>query len=100
MTVLLSRRAALAAFAAALLAPRASAAAVAEDRLKRLARGFNLPDQAPLVPGKKPDRATLAWLRRRGMSHVRLPVLGEAAMARFADRDRIRAALDDLDRAL
>ncbi|HLJ70870.1 MAG TPA: cellulase family glycosylhydrolase [Roseiarcus sp.] len=100
MTAPLSRRAALAAFAAALLAPRESAAAVAEDRVKRLARGFNLPDQAPLAPGKRPDRATLAWLRRRGMSHVRLPFLGEAAMARFAERDRIKTALDDLDRAL
>ena len=96
----ISRRAALAAFATALLPLRASAAAVATDRIERLARGFNLPDQAPLAPGKRPDRATLAWLRRRGMSHVRLPFLGEAAMAHFSDRNRIKAALDDLDRAL
>jgi endoglucanase len=99
MTASISRRAALASFGAALFAPRA-AAAVTESRAARLARGFNLPDQAPLRDDKRPDRATLLWLKRRGMSHVRLPFLGEAAMARFSDSRRVKAALDDLDRAL
>lgn len=100
MTAPITRRIALALSAAALLAPGASVAAVAASRIARLARGFNLPDQAPLVPGKRPDRATLSWLRRRGMTHVRLPFNGEAVMARFSDPARVKAALDDLDRAL
>jgi endoglucanase len=96
----ISRRVALTSLGAALMAPRMARASVADDRLKPLARGFNLPDQAPLNPDKRPDRATLLWLRRRGMSHVRLPFLGEAAMARFSDSLRTKTVLDDLDRAL
>jgi endoglucanase len=100
MTSPITRRAALGSLAGALLAPRPAYAIVAERRIARLSRGFNLPDQAPLNPDKRPDRATLLWLRRRGMTHVRLPFNGEAAMARFADSARAKAVLDDLDRAL
>jgi endoglucanase len=100
MKALVDRRAMLASLAAAALAPCRASAAVAEDRIRRLTRGYNLPDQAPLHKDKRPDHATLNWLRRRGMNHVRLPVLGEAAMARFSDQARIVAALDDFDRAL
>jgi endoglucanase len=100
MKALIDRRAMLASFAAAALAPDVGRAAVADERIRRLARGFNLPDQAPLNPDKRPDRATLKWLRQRGMSHVRLPVLSEAAMARFSDRARVVSVLDDFDRAL
>jgi endoglucanase len=100
MTAPITRRVALALSTAALLAPSVGAAAVPASRIARLARGFNLPDQAPLVPDKRPDRATLSWLRRRGMTHVRLPFDGEAVMARFSDPGRSKAALDDLDRAL
>jgi endoglucanase len=100
MTPPITRRVALALSAGALLASGASVAAVATSRIARLARGFNLPDQAPLVPDKRPDRATLSWLRRRGMTHVRLPFNGEAVMTRFSDPARSKAALDDLDRAL
>src|SRR3984957_10833491 len=103
MTRLIDRRALLASLAAASLWPRAAGAAISDERFAPLARGFNLPDQAPLNPDKRPDRATLKWLRQRGMTHVRLPVLGEALMARFSDRERIKRALDvliDLDFAV
>jgi endoglucanase len=100
MTSPITRRVALGSLAAALLAPREAAASVDERRIARLGHGFNLPDQAPLNPEKRPDRTTLLWLRRRGMTHVRLPFNGEAAMARFADPARARAVLDDLDHAL
>jgi endoglucanase len=100
MTALITRRAALALSTAALFASGASGATVATSRIARLARGFNLPDQAPLHPGKRPDRATLVWLQRRGMTHVRLPFDGEAVMSRFGDPARATATFDDLDRAL
>ena len=100
MTRLIDRRALLASLAAASLWPRAAGAAISDERFAPLARGFNLPDQAPLNPDKRPDRATLKWLRQRGMTHVRLPVLGEAVMARFSDHERIKGALDDFDRVL
>jgi endoglucanase len=65
-----------------------------------LARGFNLPDQAPLMPGRAPDRLTLKALRDLGFGHVRLPVLGEAVMPRFSGAPRIETTLSDLERAL
>jgi endoglucanase len=102
----LRRRDALALIGATALAPRlVSAKDLADDRrLKQrvalLARGFNLPDQAPRAEGRGPDRATLKWLRQRGMSHVRLPVRGERVMSRFADAATIQSTLDDLAKAL
>jgi endoglucanase len=99
MTTAISRRALLMSAAATLL-PKVARAAVAQDRIARLARGFNLPDQAPLAPDKKPDVSTLKWLRRRGMSHVRLPVLCEALVPQLSDAARIKTTLADVDRAL
>ncbi|HLW93503.1 MAG TPA: cellulase family glycosylhydrolase [Roseiarcus sp.] len=96
-----TRRGALALIgAAALASPAKAQSSVAAARVQRLARGFNLPDQAPLNPDKRPDRLTLRWLRERGMTHVRLPFDGEAAMSRFSGKTTIDAALGDLDRAL
>jgi endoglucanase len=100
VTALIGRRAFLTSLAVASLAPAAARAAIPDNRNARLARGFNLPDQAPLDPSKKPDPATLKGLRDRGMTHVRLPVQGEALMKRFSDRARVKSALDDVARAL
>jgi endoglucanase len=99
MTTPFSRRALLMSAAATLL-PKSARASVPQDRIARLARGFNLPDQAPLAPSKKPDISTLTWLRRRGMSHVRLPVLCEALVPRLSNAEQTKAALADIDRAL
>jgi endoglucanase len=99
MTTLISRRALLMSAAATLL-PSVASAVVPHDRFMRLARGFNLPDQAPLAPSKTPDPATLKWLRRRGMTHVRLPVVCEALAPGFSDAERIKTTLADVDRAL
>jgi endoglucanase len=95
------RRDVLALIGAAALAPRrALAGAGAKDRARLLARGFNLPDQVPSRQAARPQRATLKWLRERGMTHVRLPVRGENVMPRFSSASTIRATIDDFDRAL
>ncbi len=65
-----------------------------------LRRGFNLPDQAPRRDGKAADPATLAALRRRGMTHIRLPLVAEAALPYFSGPAARGAALDDLERSL
>ncbi len=63
-----------------------------------LRRGFNLPDQAPRREGKAADPAMLAALRRRGMTHIRLPLVAEAALPYFSGPATRGAALDDLER--
>jgi endoglucanase len=88
----------LAAVAAMSGAPKYGLARAAEPW--PLAKGFNLPDQAPLSPGREADVATLKWLRARGFAHVRLPIRAEASMAAFSDRAQIDGTLADLDRAL
>lgn len=65
-----------------------------------LAKGFNLPDQAPARAGRSPNEATLRRLRALGMSHVRLPVVAEYVLARFSGPATLSSALDDLDRAI
>jgi endoglucanase len=99
MSALLDRRAALALLGAAALAPRFAHADALGARAAVLARGFNLPDQVPASPAQRPDRATLKWLRARGMTHVRLPIRGEALMSRFSSPAAVRAAVDDFNRA-
>ncbi|MGA2795267.1 MAG: cellulase family glycosylhydrolase [Roseiarcus sp.] len=100
MTALLRRREALALIGAAALAPRLARAGVIDGRVALLSRGFNLPDQVPLRQAGAPDRATLKWLRERGMRHVRLPMRGESVMTRFSSAATIRATIDDFNRAL
>jgi endoglucanase len=100
MSLPLRRREALALIGAAAMAPRLARAAPSEDRAALMRRGFNLPDQVPSRQGQRPDRATLKWLRERGMTHVRLPIAGESLMARFSSATTIRAAIDDFNRAL
>lgn len=65
-----------------------------------LAKGFNLPDQAPARAGRSPKEATLRRLRALGMSHVRLPVVAEYVLARFSGPATLSISLDDLDRAI
>jgi len=65
-----------------------------------LARGFNLPDLAPMRAKRYPDSSVLRELHRRGMSHVRLPCFAERFLPYFSDGPSISRALDDLDRAL
>ena len=65
-----------------------------------LRRGFNLPDQAPHREGKAADPTTLAALRRRGMTHVRLPLGAEAVLPYFSGPAVRGAALDDLERIM
>jgi endoglucanase len=100
MSAPVGRRQALALIGAAALAPRLARAEAPDARAAILANGFNLPDQIPARPSQRPDRATLKWLRKRGMTHVRLPVRGEAVMSRFSSPTAIRAAIDDFNRAL
>jgi endoglucanase len=100
MSAPIGRRAALALIGAAALAPGLARANAPHARAAVMARGFNLPDQVPARPLQRPDRATLKWLRARGMTHVRLPVRGEAVMARFSGPTTIHAAIDDLKRVI
>jgi endoglucanase len=68
-------------------------------RLAILARGFNLTswlDQSL----RRPDMATLADLRARGFTHVRLPVNGELLMEAFSDADAVARQFAELDRAI
>lgn len=63
-------------------------------------RGFNLPDQAPLRPNRKPLQKTLRSLRALGMTHVRLPVAADYVLAPLSGPRTIASALDDLDAAI
>ena len=100
MSAPLRRREALALIGAAAMAPRFARAATGEQRAAPMRRGFNLPDQVPSRPDQRPDRATLNWLRQRGMTHIRLPIGGESLMTRFSSPATIRATVDDFERIL
>jgi endoglucanase len=98
MSLSVGRRQALVMIGAVAMAPVGARAAVSQRRAAVLARGFNLPDQVPAIASQRPDLSTLKWLRARGMTHVRLPVRGEALMSRFSSPAAIRAASDDFRR--
>lgn len=75
------------------------------DRLKRLARGFNLPNWDAAEPERRPDTATLSALRQRGFSHIRLPVFHDgfshgdlAGAAVSAYVEQLTATISDLNR--
>lgn len=93
----------------ALLLPLAAglSAATAAETGKRagalpldMAKGFNLPDQAPARPGRIGREETLRQLRGLGMTHVRLPVVAEYVLAPLSGPATISSALDHLDRAI
>ncbi|CAJ0866809.1 endoglucanase [freshwater sediment metagenome] len=79
---------------------RPARAAMAAPLPERLRRGFNLPDQAPLRAERVPRRETLQALRKLGMSHVRLPVVGEFLLPAFSGPATISATLDDVNRVV
>jgi endoglucanase len=70
---------------------------VPAPRLAALARGFNLPGWLDGTQTRRPDMVTLAALRRRGFTHVRLPVTPERLLLAFSTatdvaRDRVELA--------
>jgi endoglucanase len=95
-----SRRQALLSVPAALVDAyaRPARAAMAARLPERLRRGFNLPDQAPLRAERVPRKETLQALRKLGMAHVRLPVVGEFLLPTFSGPATISATLDDVNR--
>ena len=74
--------------------------AVPPARLALLARGFNLTGWLDGATTRRPDLASLADLRRRGLTHVRLPVTPERLLEAFSGAARVRRDLDELDRAI
>lgn len=48
------------------------------DILKRVARGFNLPNWNAETASERPSITTLATLKSRGFSHIRLPVFHDS----------------------
>jgi endoglucanase len=95
--------------AIALLAPDVSSArgscvdtspGVAATRTSALARGFNLAGQldGAAAPLMHPDM--LRALRRKGMSHIRLPVPAESIMSRFSSDAATARQLRNTERVL
>jgi endoglucanase len=75
-------------------------AGVPAARLAVLARGFNLTGWLDQAEPRRPDMATLAGLRARGFTHVRLPVNGELLMEAFSGADEVERQFAELDRAI
>ncbi len=73
---------------------------VPAERLKALARGFNIPSWLDRPDGRGPERMVLRHLSILGMTHVRLPVRGELVMAHFSDAATIERHLGQLRRAI
>src|SRR5215213_5070406 len=76
---------------------------VPAQRRAAIARGFNLPGWLDGPSTRSPDPAMLETLRRRGFTHVRLPVAPERLMPEFSaepaiarDRAELDAAVDRL----
>jgi endoglucanase len=73
---------------------------VPASRISRLARGFNLPGWLDGDSPRLPDLNTLARLRARGFTHIRLPLV-ETGFAGDRVLPQVRAdRLENLDRAL
>jgi endoglucanase len=70
------------------------------ERVRILARGFNLTGWLSGETRRQPDRTVLAVLRARGFTHIRLPVTAERLMAAFTDPEDIGRQLAALDSAL
>ena len=73
---------------------------VPASRLALMARGFNLTGWLDTTTPRRPDETALAALRRRGLTHIRLPVAAERLMDAFSTRDRVTEQLRELDRAI
>jgi endoglucanase len=77
-----------------------AASGVPQARLALLERGFNLTSWLDGPQTRRPDLATLAKLRQRGLTHVRLPVTPERLLEAFSGADNVRRDLKELDRAI
>lgn len=76
------------------------ATSVAADRVEALARGFNLVGWLDGPNARRPSIALLKSLRRRGFTHVRLPVDGELLTLDLNTPLAVEARLAELDYAL
>lgn len=65
-----------------------------------LARGFNLTGWLDGKETRRPDPLALADLRRRGFTHIRLPVAAERLMEAFSAPADVVRDLAELDRAI
>jgi endoglucanase len=77
-----------------------SASTVPAARLAILRRGFNLTGWLDGENVRRPDPAVLASLRRRGFTHIRLPVSPERFIQTFADSRQIARYTAELDSAI
>ena len=73
---------------------------VPAERIQTLARGFNLPGWVSGATQQPPSKTTLRALRKRGLTHIRLPVTAERLMDSYADPRETRQQLEKLDLAL
>lgn len=81
-------------------APAASSG-VPPDRLKRLARGFNLTGWVDQDEPRRPDPEALRLLfSERGLTHVRLPLTLEAVSQAFVPRAQMARRLKEVDAAV
>ena len=65
-----------------------------------LARGFNLPDLVPVQHNGKIDAGQLKRLRAAGMTHIRLPIVGENFMPLFSGSATIADTVKILEETL
>ncbi len=101
MTLCLSRRALVSGVAASCFGlGRANAAGSGGRIPPAMARGFNLPGQAPMRADHAAAQETLRALRGFGMTHVRLPVVAEHVLPHFSGPATVSAAMDDVERAV
>jgi endoglucanase len=75
-------------------------AGVPAARIAALSRGFNLPGWLDTTKHERPDLSVLRDLRRRGLSHIRLPVNGELLAPEFSRPSAIEIQFAELDYAV
>jgi endoglucanase len=73
---------------------------VPATRLAVLARGFNLTGWLDGEETRRPDFAVLASLRRRGFTHIRLPVTAERLVPALSGAPEIAQRIGELDSAI
>jgi endoglucanase len=73
---------------------------VPSGRLAVLARGFNLTGWLDGAAIRRPEHAVLVSLRRRGFTHIRLPVTPERLMEVFSEPREVARQAAELDVAI